>query len=33
LTIESGAVAMTDNYLRVEVAAGHSRNEFVLAAL
>jgi threonylcarbamoyladenosine tRNA methylthiotransferase MtaB len=33
LTIESGAVAMTDNYLRVEVGAGHSRNQFVLAAL
>ena len=33
LTIEGGAVAMTDNYLRVEVGAGHSRNEIVLAAL
>ena len=33
LTIENGAVAMTDNYIRVEVGSGFARNEFVLAPL
>jgi threonylcarbamoyladenosine tRNA methylthiotransferase MtaB len=33
LTIEDGSVAITDNYFRVPVAAGHARNEWVRATL
>jgi threonylcarbamoyladenosine tRNA methylthiotransferase MtaB len=33
LTIDDGSVAITDNYFRVAVAAGHARNEWVTAAL
>jgi threonylcarbamoyladenosine tRNA methylthiotransferase MtaB len=33
LTIEDGAVAITDNYVRVPVAPGHARNELVFARL
>ena len=31
LTIEDGRVAVTDNYLRVAVPAGHARNEWIPA--
>jgi threonylcarbamoyladenosine tRNA methylthiotransferase MtaB len=33
LTIEDGRVAVTDNYLRVAVPAGHARNEWILAVV
>jgi hypothetical protein len=29
LTIEDGLLVLTDNYLRVRIAAGHRRNEWV----
>ena len=33
LTIEDGSVALTDNYIRVRVPAGHARNEWITAKL
>ncbi len=33
LTIEDGTVAVTDNYIRVPVPAGHSRNEWIEVTL
>jgi threonylcarbamoyladenosine tRNA methylthiotransferase MtaB len=33
LTIEDGSVAITDNYIRVAVAPGHARNEWVNVVL
>ena len=33
LTIEDGSVAVTDNYIRVPVPPGHSRNEWVTVTL
>ena len=33
LTIEDGSMVVTDNYLKVRIAAGHARNEWVRVAL
>jgi threonylcarbamoyladenosine tRNA methylthiotransferase MtaB len=33
LTIEDGSVAVTDNYIRVDVPAGHARNEWIEVSL
>ena len=33
LTIDDGAMAVTDNYFKVPVPGGHARNQWVLATI